>query len=245
MDFQSVCEGRKEISDSEIDVLGKRLKEKDIFKAMQLVFKSNDYNTARSALDGLDLEFEMFMQWVDENIPNEYEKNLDLANAFSNLSRADVYMGRINKQSWVFLKFAMDMATAGVALSKKEKYVKFTRYYFPEIIKKLSQIKEKRTKERDICTKISEKSHVSVKDARWLYLPTLKLIGEKNLGVFSEICKFYEIDDPEDIAFILGKKISDENVEKIAEKVGKNVTKSVVKTEKETKKTESNLNQFF
>lgn len=245
MDFQAVFEGKKSVKKEEIYVLGKRIKEKDIFKAMQLIFKSKDYKNARSAIDGLDLEFEMLMQWIDENIPNEYEKNIDLAGAFNQLSRADVYMGRIHKQSWIFLKFAIDLATAGVALSKKEKYVKFTKYYFPEIIKKMSQMKENRIKEKEICSKISKKSHVSIKDAKWVYLTTVKLIGEKNIDSFTEICRYYEINEAEDIAFILGKKITDPDVEKVVEKIGKNEEKAKKIVEKKSEKPAQSLNQFF
>lgn len=244
-DLQAVYAGRKKVKIEDLAAIGERLREKDIFKAMQLIFKSMDYKRAKSALDGLDMDFDMLVGWIDENIPNEYEENEDAAKAFDRLSRADVYRGRIMKrQSWVFLKFAMDMATAGVALAKKEPYHKFTRYYFPTIIRKLSLSKENRAKEKEVCGKISEKSHVSVRDAKWIYLPLIKLIAERNLDAFSKMCQFYGLFDVEEIAFLLEKKITDKEVEEITEKIGK-TEETVKKRVKEEKEDNNSINQFF
>jgi len=237
LDLQAVYTGRKSVGEEELNVLGERFREKDIFKAMQLIFKSMEYEKARSAIEGLDLDFEMLMGWIDENIPNEYEQNEDIARAFDRLSRADIYMGKIRRrQNWVFLKFAMDIATAGVALAKKEPYHKFTQYYFPTKIRKLSLMKENRLKEREICAKICEKSHVSTKDAKWIYLPLIKLVGEKSTNSFARICQFYEIFEAEDIAFLLEKKITDKEVVEIVRKIGKEESKE---------RGEKNINQFF
>lgn len=244
-DMQAIYTGKKSVKIEDTNAIGERLREKDIFKAMQLIFKSTEYLKAKSAFDGLDMNFEMLMNWIDENIPNEYEENDDAARAYDRLSKADVYMGRIGvRQSWIFFKFAIDMATAGVALAKKEPYHKFTRYMFPTIIKKLSLSKESRAREKGVCLKLSVKSHISVRDAKWIYLPLLKTIAEKDLESFGKICHFYNIADAEDIAFLLEKKVNDKEVEEIVNKIGK-TEETIKKAPTEEKRENHSISQFL
>ena len=66
--------------------------------------------------------------WLEENLPKEYEGK-DLERAFDCLSRADVFKGRIRRwQHWRFLVYINDLMTAGIALSKDEKYKKVISY---------------------------------------------------------------------------------------------------------------------
>ncbi|MEM2974296.1 MAG: hypothetical protein QW112_01565 [Candidatus Micrarchaeia archaeon] len=100
--------------------------------------------------------------WIDENIPREYERPEDIYRAYEALSRADIFEGRIHRrQNWKLRKYSMDLATAGVALAKKERYKKFTAYQFPKILTRMSAMQARRAMLNTICKKIAERTHVS------------------------------------------------------------------------------------
>ncbi|MBI5133723.1 MAG: replication factor C large subunit [Thaumarchaeota archaeon] len=199
-DLQAICEGRAEVTS--VESLSYRDRLKNVFDSVRRVFKSKTFQDARSSLYGLDLDHNMFMQWIDQNISSEYEKIPDLANAYNNLSKADVFDGRITKrQYWGFLRYSNDLMTAGVALAKEEPYHKFTKYQFPSYIKSLSQIKARRAMEKAIGLKIGSKCHVSWKDGR-LYLPLIRLLASENQD---KLKSFFNFED-EEIEFISGKK---------------------------------------
>lgn len=134
----------------------------DIFKGMGHLFKAMDFGSAKAIAGDLDVDPEFLFMWIEENIPREYEKPEDIYRAYEAMSRADIFEGRIyRRQNWKLRKFSMDLATAGVALAKKEKYVKFTNYQFPKILSRMAAIQFKRALLKKICMKIAPRTHVS------------------------------------------------------------------------------------
>ena len=139
-----------------------RDREIDIFKAMGHLFKAMDFNSAKKVAADIDMDPGLFFMWIEENIPREYEDPEDIYRAYDALSRADVFEGRIYKrQNWKLRKFSFDLATAGVALAKKEKYNKFTKYQFPRILSRMSAFQIKRAMLKNICGKIAIQTHTS------------------------------------------------------------------------------------
>ncbi len=145
-----------------------RERDENIFEAVRTVFKTLQYKHALEAGGDYNTqEFDMFMKWLEENIPLEYEKIEEQAEAFNWLSRADIFKGRImRRQHWRYLKYVNSLSAAGVALSKKEIYHKFTRYQFPSGIRALSQSKKKRGLLKSIYKKVASKLHISISDAK-------------------------------------------------------------------------------
>ncbi|MFH0972263.1 MAG: replication factor C large subunit [Candidatus Micrarchaeota archaeon] len=144
-----------------------RDRDEKIFDAVMAVFKTMHYSTAIKAGEHYNTqESDMLMKWIEENIPLEYEKDAEIAEAFNWLSRADLFRGRVmNRQHWGFLKYANALSTAGVALSKAGTYRKFSRYQFPSSIKMLGKTKKNRALLKGINKKVAAKLHVSVTDA--------------------------------------------------------------------------------
>ncbi|MBI4399448.1 replication factor C large subunit [Candidatus Micrarchaeota archaeon] len=199
-DLQAVCEGKTEVTT--LASLSYRDRIKNVFDSVRKVFKAKTFDDARSSLYGLDLDHNMFLQWIDQNIPNEYEKISDIAKAYDNLSRADVFDGRItNRQYWGFLRYSNDLMTAGIALAKEEPYHKFTKYQFPSYIKALSQTRARRAMEKSVGLKIGSRCHVSRRDAL-LYLPLIRLLATDQEN---KLKSFFNFED-EEMEFILGKK---------------------------------------
>jgi len=139
-----------------------RDRETNIFKGLGHLFKSMDFNEAKKSVMDIDVDPALLYMWIEENIPREYEKPEDIYKAYEALSRADIFEGRIwKRQNWKLRKFSNDLATAGVALAKKEKYNKFTKYQFPKILSRMSSMQIRRAMLKSICKKVAAKTHVS------------------------------------------------------------------------------------
>ncbi len=184
--------------------LSEREREKKIYDCVRKILKAADYDSAKGANRGLDMDPEMFFRWIEENVPREYEKPADLARAFNSLSRADVFYGRVrNRQYWGFLRYFYDFTTAGVALAKEEPYHKFTKYDFPNYIRKMGASKSRRAKEKKILGKIGARTHASNRRSRDA-LPMVKLMMKKGEDE-AAVTRYFGFDE-EDVAFLTGKK---------------------------------------
>lgn len=183
---------RSAIIDLQAGANESRDRQKDIFERMKLIFKSMKYAEARKASFG-DIEHDILKLWVSENIFLEYTHKIDAALAYSFLSRADIFDGRIKKrQCWDFLRYSNDLLTAGTALAKKEKYHKFVHYQFPNYLKIMSASITRRRMLKDLGHKISKKLHCNWKEGLD-FIPILKHILDKH-----PLAKnFYQFDEKE------------------------------------------------
>lgn len=142
-----------------------RDREKDVYKAVALVFKTHDFQTARSAFWDVDIDPDMQILWLEENIPNEYQSLPEIKTAYEYLSRADVFNGRItNRQSWNLLKYVTELSSAGIASAKRSSTSKFVKYRFPTYLQKMSYSIASRAILNSACKKIGEKMHMSSRE---------------------------------------------------------------------------------
>lgn len=146
--------------------IGRRERKSDVFTSLKDVFKARSFGEAVQAGDSVDVDFDLFKRWIEENIPAEYEDPVEVAKAFDVFSRSDVFAGRImRRQNYSLYKFVRALALGGVAMSKKEVYRKFSRYQFPGIIKLLGSSKKARQTRKELVRKIAGKTHASFSDA--------------------------------------------------------------------------------
>ena len=190
---------RAALNDLEANVISRREKEKDIFNLVRDIFKADTYQKVKESISG-DIDYELLKLWIDENIPNEYEKPRDIAAAYRALSDADIFDGRIRKSRWQLLKYSIDLTTAGVSLAKESVYRKFTKYSFPQYLKNMSLTVQKRALLKGIGTKLGSQFHCSRKGALD-YLDIMKNLYIKNP---QELMEHYQL-EPEQVAFIMGK----------------------------------------
>lgn len=149
---------------NDLGELGEREREVSIFNAIQLILKSTDPNIVLNVLDNVKLDLDESLLWLEENLPIEYKDRKDLANSFNVLSEVDVFRGRILRwQHWRFLSYINDLMTAGITISKNNKYYGFTKYKRPARILEIWKFKQKNKLKYDISSKISKKLHTSVK----------------------------------------------------------------------------------
>jgi len=214
-----------------------RKREANIFDALRVILKTTHYGIATTALMNVDETPDVVIEWLAENIPKEYEKPEEVARAFECLSKADRYLGRVMKrQNYGFWKYATTLMTAGVALSKDEKYRKWTPYSYPKIFRLLTQTKANREILNKILKKIGEKTHTSSKRARF-DLQMLKLLAKENPSIAADLVDYFEIKEDE-LKVLVGNKLASKILKILKEKKKLEKKEKKKKEVKEEKKKE-------
>ena len=186
-DLETVARGRDELENDDIGSLSQRDNRRDIFDSLKVIFKTQNPQNARRASDNVDEDPDTFIQWIRENIPREYKKTGDVADAYHWMSLSDLFNGRIRKtQNWKLLKYVYLYSTVGVALSKEEKYDGWTKYQYPSKIKQMGSSRASRQKMDSISSKLGEKLHLAQKDVRQM-MPTLALFLDHYDGLQEDL----------------------------------------------------------
>lgn len=155
---------RSALNDLEALMIGYRDRKSNIFDVLRLIFKAEEFKKASYARFIADVDIDTLKLWLSENIAEEYERKVEIANAFNVLSRADIFDGRvIKRQYWGFMRYSFLLATAGIALAKAKKYRKFTKYRFPSYLREMASTAQRRAIIKSICRKIGKRLHLSPK----------------------------------------------------------------------------------
>jgi replication factor C large subunit len=184
-DLQAVAEGYGYVTLELVKaVLRSRDRRYEPFEVVRKIFISKYAWQARATASQSELSPDELIQWINENLPRQITHPEDLYNAYEALSKADVYMGRIVKSgSWDLLAYAIEMMTAGVALSIrkdiKSKY-RWVRYSFPQRILLMSRTKEVRQLRENLASIVGKHIHVSKRVAKSDVIPYLKIIFDLN-----------------------------------------------------------------
>jgi len=164
-DLQMLCAGGK-LRKEDLEALSDRERIEEITTALTKVFKTTDPMIAKMSFNSVSEDLKQCLLWVDHNLPREYEKPADLARAYDFVSRADIMNRRImRRQHWRFLVYVNDYLSAGVAVSKDEKYRKIVDYEQTQRLLKIYLANRKYQKRLAICEKIAAHTHTSKKQA--------------------------------------------------------------------------------
>lgn len=175
-DLETLTRNKKEIKLSDLESLGVREREANIFDVLKMIFKTKTALAAKLSIQNLDKDPDEIFLWIEQNIINEYEKPDEIAKAYEMLSRADLFKQRVKKrQDWKFEKYMIDLMTAGVAVAKKEMYRKFSRYQYPDRMIFLGRSKAQRKEEGEKLIELSKQLHCSTKKIREEFLPFFKV----------------------------------------------------------------------
>lgn len=201
-DFQTLAEHNKKLTIEDVDELSGRRQKDTMINALIRIFKTTSPSVALPALDDVDEDIDEVFLWIEENLPREYTKKEDLAKAYDCLSLADIFRRRIRRrQHWRFLVYINNLLTAGIALSKKEKYAGFNKYTRTTRILRMWQWNMKTQKRKSIVAKIAQKTHTSSKRVLQDTLPYLRPIFKNNKQKASELAEYFEL-DKEEIAYL-------------------------------------------
>ncbi len=197
-DLQQFSSDRKLTKDF-VDEISQREKQESIMNALIKVMKTTDASVSAAAFDNVQEDLDEQFLWIDENLPKEYKKPEDLQRAYEFLSKADVFRGRIRRwQHWRFLLYVNSMMTAGVSVSKDERYKEFTQFGPTRRKLKIWQANMKYQKRKDIAEKIAAKNHCSKKRALTQTLPYVQVMYKsKNRQIQDSLSQYFEFDDEE------------------------------------------------
>lgn len=176
-DLQSVGQGRSHIKLEDI-LTGERDSKQDIFKILKRIFQSENAKESYEATSDIDENPEDLVQWISENIPNEYTRAEDMDGAYDSVSKAGVFLGRVRRrQNYAMWKYARALMTAGVFAAKTGKRsTEFKRYQKPTIKSRLWQTKDMRTIRDSLAKKIGDRCHTPIGFARTDLFPFLRLM---------------------------------------------------------------------
>ncbi len=154
------------------------------YEVVRKIFISKYAWQAKQASSQTDLSPDELIQWINENLPLQISDPEDLWRAYERLSKADVIFGRIVKSgSWDLLPYAIELMTAGVALSiindPKARY-RWVKYQFPQKILLMSRTKEMRQLRDRIAEIIGRHILASKRKVKNDVLPFIKVIFERN-----------------------------------------------------------------
>ncbi len=192
---------RAAINDLQAMHVSERLREKDIFHLVKDVFKARTYEEVRSAIY-YAVDYDLLFWWIEENIPLEYEDRDEVKRAFNYLSKSDIF-NRRTKESWKMLKYALDLAFVGTALSKKRAYHKFTPYRFPSYLRIMSSTVQRRAMRKRIGKKLAHRLHCNSREV-W---EDMAVVSRLIASDVEKSTSFYELSE-EEVAFILSVPLS-------------------------------------
>jgi replication factor C large subunit len=197
-DLQTLCDYEKKLSTSDVDELSSRRQTETIINALMRIFKTTDPLVALDSLKDIDEDVDDIFLWIDENISREYTLPEDLKNAYDNLSLADIFRRRIRRREyWRFLVYISDLLSAGIALSKKEKYHGFNKYQRTTRILNIWQANLRNAKKKAITVKIAKKTHSSKRTVEADTLPYIRSLFKQNKDKAREIAAFLELEKEE------------------------------------------------
>ncbi len=195
-DMQTLATGRKELTYDDVTWLGWRDRKDSIFDVLATIFNAKTCLWARKAIDLADVDYEMLFEWIYENAPTQLADPKDRAKALEVLAQADLYMARIRKtQDWSLLVYALDLMTAGVAMSREQTKPGWIKMRFPERIKLLSRLRRHRALRTSIGRKIASKCHISTAGAIRYYVPYVKQLLEGDPESAEAISTWLELDE--------------------------------------------------
>jgi replication factor C large subunit len=195
-DLQTFTFGRKKLVYADVEWLAYRDRKAPIFEALSKVFSSKTCVQARRAADTVDIDFEMFFQWIYENAPLQLTDPQDLAKAMGALARADLIFARVKRrQAWRLLPFALDQMTAGVAMSKERTKPAWVPMRFPSRIMSLSRTRKERAMRLQLGKKIGAKTHLSGLAAQGQVLPYVSFIFQNNPEMVLGLSEWFDLDE--------------------------------------------------
>jgi len=180
-DLQTVAQGKNEISEQDLEILGYRERESSIFEILPTVFKSRSINASRKAMQSVDKDPDEVFWWIENNITQEFPVE-KLAQAYDLLSKADIFRARTSvQQNWRFRAIMSDLIS-GISVVKGESHAPhygFMMYQAPQRIMMMGRTKGKRAEMDSLYKKIGEVSHASKRVVKRDYLPYMRIILKK------------------------------------------------------------------
>ncbi len=165
-DLEIIARGEEKIIAEDLEIISAKDERSNTFDAVRTILKSRNPVRIKDSIRQVEADPSLLLELVVENIPREYEKKAEIERAYEMVSEADIYLGRaFSTRAYTYWKYAYDLMSVGVALSKDETYKKFARYSNSTVYSILSKSRAKRDLQNRVAQKIAEKLHTSKKIA--------------------------------------------------------------------------------
>ena len=193
--LQALCEESKSLTMDDLDNVSQKNDKSNLINAVTRVLKSKNINHIQQDMY-VDEDPTLVMEFIAENIPREYKKPEEIKKAYDFISEADLYFGRARQsRNYGYWKYATQFMGLGVALSKDERYKKFTKIQSPLSFAKMGRYRGKRNLRDNIAIKMSEKMHVSMEVAYSMF-PYFEIMFQDDRTAY-EISSYLELEDNE------------------------------------------------
>jgi len=216
-DLQSLSEGKRTITNDDLEKLGSRDREIEMFDTLNIIFNSDNYDEPRNAIFDLNEQPRDVSTWVSDNIPIVYKHPNDIERAYEKVAYADLLLARVIKnQNYGLWGYASELMSSGVALSKTHP-TSGQRPQFPSWIRKMGASRFQRGYRDSLAKKIGKATHQSIKESKMEQLAVLSLICQNNVEKASRITGKLELNENE-LAILMNCSKKDEIIVEIMEK---------------------------
>ncbi len=182
-DLQSVAQGKKVLTKEDVLRLSDRAHQYDMYRILDKAFRIRRMDEVRQITFLPSFDWELFFPWASENVAIVYEKYpTAMADAYDNLSMADVFRGRILRtQEWELMPYMTELMVGGIALVKnKPSLPRFIRFQFPQKLLILARTKELREQREAFINRLRLTFHVSSRIITTEYLPLIRFLIKHN-----------------------------------------------------------------
>ncbi len=237
-DLQTVTAGRDKIVIDNLDVLGYRNREGEIFPTIRKILHDNDPIDAKKSIQDLDEEPRNLITWIVENLPREYKDPVELSKGFDYISKADIYLGRVRHSSYYrFWAYTNDLMTAGVCSVKSRPHRGFNKYAFPTWIRKMFASKGRRSTINMLSFKLARKTHTTSDRARNDIFPYFSILFSDDMEFRRSAVDKLNL-RPEETAFLLDTDVWAPEVKELYQEEKEELKVKTVKKKKKIEKQE-------
>lgn len=201
-DLQMIAKGRPKLVEKDLESLGFRERESNIFDIMPTMMHSGSINAARNAMRSSDKDPDEIFLWVENNLAEEFKNPAELAEAFEIISHADLMRKKVSKQqNWRMKAYMSDLVSCISCTGNPEKRHVWIQYQSPKRMEMLGKSKAERLLMGTIAEKMGAKLHCSKRLVKRDYLPFLRLMAKKHRKSKAEFASYFGLDEEEAKAF--------------------------------------------
>ncbi|MHA1198234.1 MAG: replication factor C large subunit [Candidatus Heimdallarchaeaceae archaeon] len=168
--------------------------------ALNNIFKVKNFKDAKTALDGVDVDYRELLTYVYEHAWKQSETSAEQFSMYELIAVADFYLSQCYiKQDWKFLKYFFTFISS-VGLVKSSSF-KYTKYGFPSYWSLMARLRGKNAKIKSLADKSTKKLHCSRKEFQSEYYPFIRIIFNTDPKMAGGIAAWFQYSD-EDLDFL-------------------------------------------
>ena len=216
-DLQSLSEGSKKIVNSDLEKLGSRDRETEMFDTLNIIFNSDNFEEPRTAIFELNEQPRDVSTWVSDNIPIVYKHPNDIERAYERVAYADLLLSRVvRNQNYGLWGYASELMSSGVALSKTHP-TSGRRPQFPSWIRKMGASRFQRGYRDSLAKKIGTSTHQSIKESKMEQIAVISTICRNDRDKAARIAGKLDLNENE-LAILMGLSKKEKIIAEIMEK---------------------------